>query len=152
MLPLRLLLIVPLVLASPSLAQGTKQGTVNRAQHVTTGSRTPVATQPSNNPFRNPIGQGVPPAASANPNLNSNRTNVPADGVSHVAHLSCRHRPDRLALEPRCPPHRRTAPGLSREPRPAKAEFKAAWEALKARTPPEQLAAAYKAMNIRDDD
>jgi hypothetical protein len=33
----------------------------------------------------------------------------------------------------------------------AKAEFKAAWEALKARTTPEQLAAAYKAMNIRDD-
>jgi hypothetical protein len=33
----------------------------------------------------------------------------------------------------------------------AKAEFKAAWEALKARTPPERLAAAYKAMNIRDD-
>ena len=34
----------------------------------------------------------------------------------------------------------------------AKAEFKAAWEALKASTTPEQLAAAYKAMNIRDDD
>ena len=34
----------------------------------------------------------------------------------------------------------------------AKTEFKAAWEALKARTSPEQLAAAYKAMNIRDDD
>ena len=33
-----------------------------------------------------------------------------------------------------------------------KAEFKAAWEALKARTPPEELAAAYQAMNIRDDD
>ena len=32
----------------------------------------------------------------------------------------------------------------------AKAEFKAAWEALKARTPPEELAAAYEAMNIRD--
>ena len=31
----------------------------------------------------------------------------------------------------------------------AKAEFKAAWEALKAQTPPEQLAAAYRAMNIR---
>jgi hypothetical protein len=32
-------------------------------------------------------------------------------------------------------------------------EFKAAWEALKARTKPEQLAAAaYRAMNIRDDD
>ena len=34
----------------------------------------------------------------------------------------------------------------------AKSEFKAAWEALKARTPPEQLAAAYRAMNIRGDD
>ena len=33
----------------------------------------------------------------------------------------------------------------------AKAEFKGAWTALKARTTPEQLAAAYKAMNIRDD-
>jgi hypothetical protein len=33
----------------------------------------------------------------------------------------------------------------------AKADFKAAWEALKAKTPSEQLAAAYKAMNIRDD-
>lgn len=32
----------------------------------------------------------------------------------------------------------------------AKAEFKTAWEALKARTSPERLAAAYKAMNIRD--
>jgi len=29
---------------------------------------------------------------------------------------------------------------------------KAAWKALKASTTPEQLAAAYKAMNIRDDD
>ena len=34
----------------------------------------------------------------------------------------------------------------------AKAEFKAAWKALKASTTPEQLAAAYQAMNIRDDD
>jgi len=33
----------------------------------------------------------------------------------------------------------------------AKAEFKAAWLALKARTTPEQLAAAYRATNIRDD-
>ena len=32
----------------------------------------------------------------------------------------------------------------------AKAEFKAAWKALKASTTPEQRAAAYKAMNIRD--
>ena len=34
----------------------------------------------------------------------------------------------------------------------AKAEFKAAWKALKARTTPEQLAAAYMAVNIRDAD
>ena len=34
----------------------------------------------------------------------------------------------------------------------AKADFKAAWEALKAKTSPEELAAAYSAMNIRDDD
>ena len=36
--------------------------------------------------------------------------------------------------------------------RTAKAEFKAAWEALKARITPEQLAAAYMAVNIRDAD
>jgi hypothetical protein len=34
----------------------------------------------------------------------------------------------------------------------AKAEFKAAWQALKARTPPEQLLKAYRSMNIRDED
>ena len=33
----------------------------------------------------------------------------------------------------------------------AMAQFKAAWELLKARTTPEQLAAAYRAMNTRDD-
>jgi len=33
----------------------------------------------------------------------------------------------------------------------AKAEFKATWKALKARTTPEQLAWAYKEMNIIDD-
>jgi hypothetical protein len=33
----------------------------------------------------------------------------------------------------------------------AKADFKAAWEVVKAKTSPEELAAAYKAMNIRDD-
>jgi hypothetical protein len=42
--------------------------------------------------------------------------------------------------------------GSARDIDTAKAEFKAAWEALKARTTPEQLEAAYKAMNIRDDD
>lgn len=80
--PLKLLLIAPLVFAVPAYAQGTQQqgmqqGVNNRPQGTVGGSRTPVATQPSNNPFRNPIGQGVPPAASANPNLNSNQTNVP---------------------------------------------------------------------------
>jgi len=34
----------------------------------------------------------------------------------------------------------------------AKAEYKAAWKALKASTTPEQLASAYEAMNIRNDD
>jgi hypothetical protein len=34
----------------------------------------------------------------------------------------------------------------------AKAEFRAAWEALKAGTPPSLLSAAYRAMNIRDAD
>ena len=33
----------------------------------------------------------------------------------------------------------------------AKADFKAAWEALKARTTPEQLLAAYRDLNIRND-
>jgi hypothetical protein len=82
MSPLRLLLIAPLliaplVFAAPVLAQGTQQhGVRNRPQGTIAGPRAPVATQPSNNPFRNPIGQGVAPAVSANPNLNSNRTNV----------------------------------------------------------------------------
>ena len=74
---LRLLLIVPLVLASPVLAQDTQQGKPKRPPGGFAGSRTPVATQPSNNPFSNPIGQGVPPAASANGNQNSNRTFIP---------------------------------------------------------------------------
>jgi hypothetical protein len=77
---LRSLLIAALVstLAPPTLAQNSQQRNATvRSQGYATGPRTPVATQPSNNPFRNPIGQGVPPAASANPNQNSNRTNVP---------------------------------------------------------------------------
>ena len=41
--------------------------------------------------------------------------------------------------------------GSARDLDTAKAEFKAAWEALKARTTPHQLAAAYRDMNIRDD-
>jgi hypothetical protein len=49
------------------------------------------------------------------------------------------------------PSDRRTPMGSSKDIDTAKAEFKAAWKALKATTPPEQLAAAYKVMNIRDD-
>ena len=41
--------------------------------------------------------------------------------------------------------------GSSKDIDTAKAEFKAAWETLKARTTPEPLAAAYNAMNVRDD-
>ena len=42
--------------------------------------------------------------------------------------------------------------GSARDIDTAKAEFKAAWERLSARTPPSLLAAAYRAMNIRDAD
>lgn len=74
---LKLWLIVPLVFAEPALAQGTmQQGVASQPKRAAGSPRTPVATQPSNNPFHNPIGQGVPPAGSANSNLNSNRTNV----------------------------------------------------------------------------
>jgi hypothetical protein len=52
---------------------------------------------------------------------------------------------------PRADFTRRSAVSGARR-RAAKTEFKAAWKALKARTAPEQLAAAYQAMNIRDDD
>ena len=41
-----------------------------------------AATQPSSNPFQNPIGQGVPPAASANGNLNSGQTAVGRTGTN----------------------------------------------------------------------
>ena len=79
MCSIRLLLIIPLVLATaaPVLAQGTQQGSRYRSQsqNTVTAPRNPVATPPSNNPFRNPIGHGVPPAVSANPDSN-NRTNV----------------------------------------------------------------------------
>lgn len=70
------------ILTFPALAQGTQQNTNGRQQGYTSqsyprSSRSPVVTQPSNNPFQNPIGQGVPPAASTNPALNSNRTVAP---------------------------------------------------------------------------
>jgi hypothetical protein len=42
--------------------------------------------------------------------------------------------------------------GSSKDLDTAKTEFKAAWRELKARTPAERLAQAYKVMNIRDGD
>jgi len=41
--------------------------------------------------------------------------------------------------------------GSTRDLDTAKAEFKAAWKALKESTTSEQVASAYKAMHIRDD-
>jgi hypothetical protein len=41
--------------------------------------------------------------------------------------------------------------GSSQDLDTAKADFTVAWEGLKERHSPEDLAAAYKAMNIRDD-
>ena len=42
--------------------------------------------------------------------------------------------------------------GSSEDLDTANVEFEAAWKALKARTARDQPAAAYKAMNLRDDD
>ena len=41
--------------------------------------------------------------------------------------------------------------GSTRDLETAKADFEAAWERLLARTSKDELAAAYKAMNIRDE-
>ena len=66
--------IIPAVAqVTPGGTQGAVQGTT-QARPAQGQPRSPVATQPSNNPFQNPIGQGVPPAVSANPSNNSNRT------------------------------------------------------------------------------
>jgi hypothetical protein len=77
MLGIRLAIVALLVTtpATNALAQGTRQPAKPSAYNSQV--RPPVATQPSNNPFSNPIGQGVAPAVSANPNINSSRTNVP---------------------------------------------------------------------------
>jgi hypothetical protein len=42
--------------------------------------------------------------------------------------------------------------GSAKDADTAKAEFKAAWEVLKASTPPSLLATAYKAMILRGDN
>ena len=45
--------------------------------YTTHGYQGGVATQPSNNPFADPIGLGVPPAVSTDPRRNTGRTNAP---------------------------------------------------------------------------
>jgi hypothetical protein len=75
----KLLLIVPLVFATPALAQqkGATGTTTTRSQSTAGGSRSAVAIQPpTNNPFQNPIGQGVAPAANANSNRNNSTINT----------------------------------------------------------------------------
>lgn len=67
-----------IISAAAQISPNGSQGSVNPGARARPAqghqARNPVATQPSNNPFQNPIGQGVPPAVSANPNNNSNRT------------------------------------------------------------------------------
>jgi hypothetical protein len=80
---LKLWFVIPLAFSAPALAQGTmQQGAAMTipTQRTAGVARTPVATQPlSSDPFRNPIGQGVSPAVSANSNRNGNWINVPPD-------------------------------------------------------------------------
>ena len=75
---------IALALASPAFAQASnqpQQGMQPRTSGAGVGaygSRGGVAIQPNNNnPFKNPIGQGVPPAVSANPARNGNQISAP---------------------------------------------------------------------------
>ena len=79
-------------------------------------------------------------------------SDIPSSKAGSALAGSVGHRTTRLALERHSPPAGRIAYGLSPDINTAKSEFREAWKALKARTPPEQLAAAYRAMNIRGDD
>jgi hypothetical protein len=76
------LLVIALFLCStPAFAQGTQQPDPRTHGSISAGTattaRAPAATQPSNNPFKDPLGQGVPPAVSTNRNQNNSRTSVP---------------------------------------------------------------------------
>jgi len=79
MLPTKLTVAAMLLCSGVAFAQGTQQPGSTARNRIPSGVARggPVATQPSNNPFKDPIGQGVPPAASTNRNLNTNRTSVP---------------------------------------------------------------------------
>ena len=67
-----------LLLASLAISSAAYAQTENQKRKGAQGNA--VATQPSNNPFSNPLGQPIPPAVSvnpANPSQNTGRTNVP---------------------------------------------------------------------------
>lgn len=73
--------LVALGAISSASAQGTSQSNASSRQRATpNGVRYPSATQPNNNnPFQNPIGQGVAPATNVNPARN-NQVSTPASG------------------------------------------------------------------------
>ena len=77
-----LLVIALLLCSAPARAQGTQQPDPRAPSRPSAGAaamtaRSPAATQPSNNPFQDPLGQGVPPAVSTNRSQNNIRTSVP---------------------------------------------------------------------------
>jgi hypothetical protein len=70
--------LVALGAIASAAAQGTSQSNATRQAPRTNGVRYPSATQTNNNnPFQNPIGQGVAPATNANPARN-NQVSMPA--------------------------------------------------------------------------
>jgi hypothetical protein len=73
--------LVALGAISSASAQGTSQSNASARQGANRNAvRYPSATQPNNNnPFQNPIGQGVAPATNVNPARN-NQVSVPAAG------------------------------------------------------------------------
>ena len=70
---------IVLLLSSQALAQGTEQRVYGRGPPATSARTGGIAvpTQPSSDPFRNPLLQGVPPAVSSRSRFNNNRTYVP---------------------------------------------------------------------------
>jgi hypothetical protein len=76
---IKLIGLILMLLSSQALAQGTQQSlqTGGRPSSSARIGGYAVPTQPSSDPFRDPLGQGVPPAASSVPRFNNNRTQVP---------------------------------------------------------------------------
>jgi len=75
--------------AGASSSSGARSGTTGAVgtsggATANTGVQSPTATQPSDDPFKDPLGQGVRPAAS-NPNPNSTQTQTSAPPGSPTA-------------------------------------------------------------------